>query len=309
MNLNNFYELQIFGTENNLRLLCNADYVISDGTFSVHPDIFAQLYVFHAPYLGQVMPFLFCLLPDKTYMTYCRLIDLIKRAANSIGTCFKPKKIHIDYEQAMIKAVSSIFSKDCVQGCYFHYSQCIWRKVQELGLSVSYKKFPCVREWIRRFTALPLLPIGDIDDAFIEIHENAPNPQENIINCDQIQKFHDYMVNTWIDDEDAKFNRQLWNQYHNAGPRTTNNAEGWNHKLNQLAKSRLPFFQFIHLLQKLQVDLDATKFDLISESPSKRQNKYTISNDKLSIAKQNYASGNVSILPYLDSVSFAIKFD
>ncbi len=282
--------------------------MISDGTFSVHPDIFAQLYVFHAPYLGQVMPFLFCLLPDKTYSTYCRLIELIKAAANAIGTYFKPKKIHIDYEQAMIKAISSIFSKNCVQGCYFHYSQCIWRKVQELGLSVSYINHTDVREWIRRFTALPLLPIKDIDDAFLEIHESAPNPQTNIISFDQIQRFHDYMIDTWIHEDDAKFDRHLWNQYLNAGPRTTNNAEGWNHKLNQQAKSRLPFFQFIHLLQNIQEDIDASKFDLISESPSKRQNKYKIANDKITIAKQNYESGNVPILPYLDSVSFTIKF-
>lgn len=292
-----------------MRHLCNANHVISDGTFSVHPEIYAQLYVFHAPYLGQVLPQLFCLLPDKTYNTYCRLIELIKNAAKTIGTCFEPRKFHIDYEQAMIKAISESFTSDHVQGCYFHYSQCIWRKVQELGMATSYQSFPHVREWIRRFSALPLLPQNDIDDAFMEIHENAPIPQNNIISGDQIQKFHDYMVDTWIHVNDAKFHRSLWNQYKNEGPRTTNNAEGWNHKLNQLAKSRLSFFQFVHLLQKLQVDLEATKFDLISESPSRRQNKYKIANDKLDIAKHNYTSGNVSILSYLDSVSFAIRFD
>lgn len=282
--------------------------MISDGTFSVHPDIFSQLYVFHAPYLGQVLPHLFCLLPDKTYSTYIRLIDLIKNAALKIGTCFRPRKIHIDYEQAMIKAISTSFSSDCVQGCFFHFSQCIWRKVQDLGLAVSYRSNTHVRDWIRRFSAFPFLPLDDIDEAFMEIYESAPIAQNNI-NNDQITQFHDYMVDTWIHENDAKFNRKLWNQHQNLGPRTTNNAEGWNHKLNQLAKSRLGFFQFVHLLQKMQVDLEATKFDLISESPSKRQNKYTMANEKLDFAKKNYASGNMPIMSYLDSISFAIKLD
>lgn len=48
---------QVFGTEDNLRLLCSAEYVVSDGTFRVHPDIFSQFYVFHSPYLSKVSPF------------------------------------------------------------------------------------------------------------------------------------------------------------------------------------------------------------------------------------------------------------
>lgn len=80
-------------------------------------------------------------------------------------------------------------------------------------------------------------------------------------------------------------------------------------KLNQDAKSRLSFFQFVSFLQKLQLDLDATKFNLISESPSRQNNKYRMINESLGTAKLNYASGNVPILSYLDSVSSALKLD
>lgn len=255
------------------------------------------------------MPLLFCLLPDKTYNTYCRLLAIIKNLAHSIGSQFNPKSIHIDFELAMIKAVRETFSSDCVRGCLFHYCQCIWRKVQELGLASSYKKFKNIRRWVRRFSALPFLPVHDIDDGWIAITETAPEPQSEVINKEQIDKFHEYMLGTWINDSDATFDRNIWNQFQNAGPRTTNNAEGWHHKLNQDAKSRLSFFQFVSFLQKLQLDLDATKFNLISESPSRQNNKYRMINESLGTAKLNYASGNVPILSYLDSVSSALKLD
>jgi len=153
------------------------------------------------------------------------------------------------------------------------------------------------------------LPLVDIDDGFIEIQENCPNPQVELISQEQIDNMHDYMLNTWVMDCNAKFDCQIWNQFENKGPRTTNNAEGWHNKLNQLAKGRLSFFQFVYLLQTLQVDLDVTKFDLISESPSRQRHKYTVVNENIDIAKQNYSSGNVEILAYLDSVGVAIKLD
>ena len=46
-------------------------------------------------------------------------------------------------------------------------------------------------------------------------------------------------------------------------------------------------FQFIHFLQRMQVDLEAAKFKLISESPSNRQTKYVVADEELEIAKKS----------------------
>ncbi len=290
-----------------MRILCDAEYIVSDGTFSVHPEIFAQFYVIHGPYLGKVIPLLFCLLPDKTYNTYCRLLEIIKHEAKLIGCSFNPKKVHIDYEIAMINAVSEVFSEDRVQGCLFHYSQCLYRKVQEFGIASSYKTHKHVKQWIRKFSAIPFLPVNDIDNAWIEITENSPRAQIDIITNEQIVKFHDYMLNTWIHDSEALFDRKIWNQHNNKGPRTTNNAEGWNNKLNLQAQSGLSFFKFIYLLQKIQVDLDIQKFELISASPSRRKSKYALIDESIATAKINYLGGHVPLLSFLHSVSCVLK--
>lgn len=226
--------------------------------------------------------------------------------AKSIGFSFDVKKIHIDYELAMIKAVKNVFPDSIIQGCLFHYSQCLWRKVQDLGIVSAYNGDSNVRRWIRRFSALPFVPLKTIDDAFLEIYENAPCPSRTITS-EQVEKFHDYMVETWVDELDSKFNRNLWNQFDNDGPRTTNNAEGFNHKLNHDAKARLTLFQFVHFLQKTQNNIDKIKFDLISGTPSPRSIKARNVNKSIERAKCNFSRGNVDILHYLDSVSFAIK--
>lgn len=71
----------------------------------------------------------------------------------------------------MINAISQVFSRDTGQGCLFHYSQCLWRKVQELGIASLYKNHKQVKQWVRRFSAIPFLPVNDIDSAWIEITE------------------------------------------------------------------------------------------------------------------------------------------
>lgn len=47
------------------------------------------------------------------------------------------------------------------------------------------------------------------------------------------------MLLTWVQENNAKFDRRIWNQYKNEVRRTTNNAEVWNNKLNQLTQARL----------------------------------------------------------------------
>ena len=94
--------------------------------------------------------------------------------------------------------MKQLFPSATVRGCSFHYTQCVWRKVQALGLAGIYKEDKSVRKWIRRAAALPLVPIESIPDAFLYLQEDAPE----INNKDE---FHNYIVETWLDDSDAVF--------------------------------------------------------------------------------------------------------
>ena len=47
------------------------------------------------------------------------------------------KTVTLDFEAAMWQAVAEVFPTVTRLGCFFHWSQAIWRKVQELGLQTA----------------------------------------------------------------------------------------------------------------------------------------------------------------------------
>jgi len=65
----------------------------------------------------------------KTEQAYKALFIYIK----SIEPTWQPTTVMTDFERASINAVHSVFPTTRIVGCWFHLSQCIWRKIQELG--------------------------------------------------------------------------------------------------------------------------------------------------------------------------------
>ena len=53
---------------------------------------------------------------------------------------FKPVASMSDWERAPRNAIAEVFPHIRVFGCFFHYTQCIWAKVQKLGLVQDFKK-------------------------------------------------------------------------------------------------------------------------------------------------------------------------
>ncbi len=45
-----------------------------------------------------------------------------------------------DFEHALRQAIQLSFPGARVKGCYYHYTQALWRKVQTLGLQVEYSE-------------------------------------------------------------------------------------------------------------------------------------------------------------------------
>ena len=133
-----------FSTHGDMEILLRAPAIFMDGTFRVVPSLFAQLYTLHAYYMGQMFPLLYFLLPDKEKLTYKRMLELLKEYAATHGLPFPPARFHIDYEASALLAIAETFIGVEVKGCNFHYTQAVWRNVQELGLTRFYKSDPAV---------------------------------------------------------------------------------------------------------------------------------------------------------------------
>ena len=82
---------------------------------------------------------LYALLPNKQHATYNRTFMTVKEAVLNFGLELTPSSVLSDFEQALINSIRLNFPTAQHRGCYYHYSQAIWQKVQALGLQEEYK--------------------------------------------------------------------------------------------------------------------------------------------------------------------------
>ena len=154
-----------------------------------------------------------------------------------------------DLELAMIQAVMAQFSFVSVKGCFFHYAQAIWRKVQTLGLQEEYKSNPDVNEMVSKMLALSLCPIQFVRVSWSSIKSAAPQ----VHNIDELCK---YYKDTWLN---GSFPIASWNHYATEGPRTNNHVEGWHKKLNVAAGRTHPnVFEVVEVFQQEQAMTEVT---------------------------------------------------
>lgn len=95
---------------------------------------------------------------------------------------FQPKAVMIDFEMAMVKAVQQELPGSEIRGCYFHFMQCLWRKVQELELVALYKG-GAFKNYLKSMATLPLLPQDRLEEAMDLISEEFAENVRKIITC------------------------------------------------------------------------------------------------------------------------------
>ncbi|XP_076035995.1 uncharacterized protein LOC143021958 [Oratosquilla oratoria] len=73
-----------------------------------------------------------------------------------------PTVIIVDFEQAIIQAISNVFGPETrTQGCFYHLTQSTWRKIQDLGLTNHYKESENFRHFCGQIDSLAFIPVED----------------------------------------------------------------------------------------------------------------------------------------------------
>lgn len=140
-----------------------------DGTFKSSSTSFYQIYIIHGSFSGQSFPLIYCFLNSKTETTYRRMFSIIKDVLLEKGVTFSPQKVQIDFERASFNAIRSEFANAHISGCYFHFGQAIWRRVQKLGLVMMYRNNQSFQRCVQLTSSLPLVPLEEIDNAWAYI--------------------------------------------------------------------------------------------------------------------------------------------
>ena len=210
-----------------------------DDTFYSSPNTFYQLYTIHAKVGDHTFPLGYSLLPNKTRETYRRFFSILQTEANNRNLRLTPTVVMMDFEKASQLSVQEVFQTASVRGCFFHYTQCLWRKVQGPGLVRNFRESEDLKTLVRRAAVLPLVPSRDVWFYALE-NNDSDSPQ--------VEQFKDYVTEQWVETD-----LTLWNHYDNHGPRTTNHIEGWHHKINNLVSRSHPnIYSLIDIIKKEQ---------------------------------------------------------
>ena len=110
----------IFGTESSLHAISRSPVWLMDGTFSVAPALFYQLYTFSYLDDGAAYVALYCL--PKRSTVYTRLLEAVKTLLVEephLGTALS------DLESGFINAFRNVFPDMTTHACTFKFSQAI----------------------------------------------------------------------------------------------------------------------------------------------------------------------------------------
>ena len=97
-----------------------------------------------------------------------------------------------------------IFPTAQVVGCWFHFSQAVFKYMSGLGLKEQYSKNPAFAKWFKMVLALPLLPTDRITSMWNEL-KSDPIP-----NAEHIPKISNIALKKQV----CSFSQMLKHQCH-----------------------------------------------------------------------------------------------
>ncbi|CAF4462764.1 unnamed protein product, partial [Rotaria socialis] len=247
-------------------LICDNSIIFLDGTFRSTPPFFDQIFTIHGLKFDCAFPCIFALLPDRKKSTYQQLFKELNAVAVSMGRTWKPDQIMSDFETSLIPAISTEFPESVHKGCYFHFSQCLYRRIQSLGLATAYSHDESVRSCCRKLMALPLLPIQEVETSFYDLRATADPTLKQ-----QLRELFLYFDEYWINNIPIK----MWN-IHDNQHRTNNICEGFHNRFNRrMEQAHANIWSFIRCIVREESRFQHLYVQINTGSKRRPRSSYT----------------------------------
>ncbi|XP_019628711.1 PREDICTED: uncharacterized protein LOC109473277 [Branchiostoma belcheri] len=273
----------IFASQHQLQLLSTAKTWYMDGTFHVVKPPFKQLFSIHAFVReGEVhkqVPMAFVLMSGKRKKDYKKVLKKVK---SLLPQTPHVKTFVMDYEAALWLALDEVFPGKSRKGCAFHWSQAVFRKLQNLGLQPAYQQREGAYKYMRNLMALQFLPPEHIPQTLNTLRQLTDNSL--------LTKLGDYINSTWI--ENSVWKVDEWSVFMRP-VRTNNDVEGWHQRLkHQSHLGKVPFYMLVNLLKK-EADFVTLQVRAVSDHRLGRYQRrtYRLIQAKLFRLWDEYASG------------------
>ena len=194
-----------------------------------------QLFIVGAMIGDLWVPLIFGLLPGFATEDYSVFFTLIKEtvAENVKSTGFKFKKVLCDYELSIHNALKECFGGETeIRGCNFHYSQCIFRKVQSLGMQ---REYLTARSKVRIFSKMAIslshVPPSRLKEAYF-VMKNLEFTEEKEL---EFQKnMLAYLNMQWLNNPSMPVEK--WNCFRRKNNLSNNCQENFNGRLKKKIK-------------------------------------------------------------------------
>ena len=284
-------EIIVYASDASLLRLANCKTIYMDGTFKCCPSLYTQLFTIHGLSNNFVVPLVYALLSDKSSASYYKLFDILRQAIFALGAVLDPKIVVSDFESGLVDAMRVHFPQTSHSGCHFHYTQAVYKKVQDLGLTSAYKEKlqeNKIKEFVQLCMALAFIPKSEVVVQFNECVSILTEEHRQLL-----ERFIVYFRDTWAE---GLFAIKLWNKYgQDFLHRTNNRVESWHSTLKQKLPTHPNVFLLVTALKKME---DGTRLTLMKadagESPPRRRPKYIKLEEKLVKMHQQHQNGEIN---------------
>ncbi|XP_028966695.1 uncharacterized protein LOC108863936 [Galendromus occidentalis] len=205
--------IAVFGRETNIDRFRRSSRWFVDGTFSISPPLFYQVYINS----------------DKSGDTYTRMFTMLR----SLDDEMEATMLSCDFELAAINSMRKIFPNAHIGGCFFHLVQNLRKQVASKGLLSRHNndaEFHCNSKMI---VSLAFVPIDSIGEAFEALSDFLPEDLHPIL---------EWFEDSYIGRRDRRGRRRaprfpppMWNKYEltlTGGPRTNSSNVSYQVRLS-----------------------------------------------------------------------------
>ena len=124
------------------------------------PSSYRQYFSIHGKYRNRAICLVNVLMTGQLIGQYRQTFQVVKQNVRRTSRHrWRPHLVISDYEQFLIAAVETELPNARISGCYFHFGQNLWRRVQFLGLARDYRQNRRLKKTIRKLIAIGYLPI------------------------------------------------------------------------------------------------------------------------------------------------------
>ena len=283
----------IFFSEKIYEIMADVHDIQYDGTFHVVPKLLYQLFTIFLSIGRNTIPAIHCLMTNKDEELYTAVIITIKELIPQL----QPTKAMSDWERGSRNAFKHVYPETRLYGCWFHYTQAIWKHIQQYGLASSYRDITDLKTFVRQIMAIPFLP-SDLIHPTYSLLQIPTIPEIEKLKLDDFIK---YFKRFWL--TQVKPSELSIFELENG---TNNGAESYHSHLKSLFKSSHPqIWKFMDTLNNAIADYDNEISRLEQGRNITRSRKKHVRDNMQyrNVCKEKLLTGIYSPWEFLDSIS------